>query len=218
MKKQLVWEPWKDPLSNQLGLNAINKDSLSNIDQESQLVDIQEHQMIQTPFGFTPIKDGILLTSDFFDFWILHTNFSITIDILEVISNIDGVESLEPLTPYRMRIGFPKSGLFNIKSIRLKIEQTIRDLDISINLYNDNIIKQLFNENICKTISKVRDNLYANSKHWLIYILPNGKTEIINSNEENKRFLQQLAICKTSLQLIGGHILSSNDYNKNIVV
>jgi len=49
-----------------------------------------------------PINE--LLDEDEFKFWLAHTNFTITAPIMDIISNIDGVEGLDIISRYRFRV------------------------------------------------------------------------------------------------------------------
>lgn len=62
---------------------------------------------IMTPFGMLPITDNSMASKQF-KFWTGHANFKITSDFYAVIERIDGVETLDILTPYRFRIGVGK--------------------------------------------------------------------------------------------------------------
>lgn len=59
-----------------------------------------------------------------FNFWIVHTNFKITDDVLSLINfDINGIESLEQITPYRLRISI--GSLFNEKDVQNELKTKI---------------------------------------------------------------------------------------------
>ena len=64
-------------------------------------------QGVMTPYGMLPITDDTLASRKF-KFWVGHTNFRLTEDYYGIIGPVEGVETLDILTPYRFRIGIGK--------------------------------------------------------------------------------------------------------------
>ena len=62
---------------------------------------------VMTPYGMMPLTDDTLASKKF-KFWVGHSNFRLTEDYYGVIGPIEGVETLDILTPYRFRIGVGK--------------------------------------------------------------------------------------------------------------
>lgn len=59
-----------------------------------------------------------------FNFWMLHTNFKITDDVMALIDfDIEGVETLEQITPYRLRISI--GSLFSQKDVQNELRNKI---------------------------------------------------------------------------------------------
>jgi len=85
-------------------LDSYDQESL-NPDEEINVIGIET--VLATQFGLIPIQSKNL-ASAYFSFWVGHTNFSLTQEYIELISSIDGVESLEFLTRYRFKIGIGK--------------------------------------------------------------------------------------------------------------
>ncbi len=82
----------------------------------------QAKRMLFTPFGVIPLTDFNNL-SKIFDFWVGHTNFNITQKVIHIISRIDGVESLDPMTRYRFRISVGKA--YNSAEVKAEIQDKL---------------------------------------------------------------------------------------------
>ena len=79
---------------------------------------------IFTPFGVLPLTEQSL-ASTHFKFWVGHTNFKITPKFYQIISNVDGVESIDIFTPYRFRVGI--AALFKDRTVMAQIKQKTID-------------------------------------------------------------------------------------------
>ena len=62
---------------------------------------------IMTPFGMMPLTEQSL-ASNYFKFWTGHTNFKLLKSHIDIIGMVDGVETIDVLTPYRFRIAVAK--------------------------------------------------------------------------------------------------------------
>lgn len=78
--------------------------------------------MITTPMGVVPITEHTRAGS-LFNFWTAHTNFRITKEILEILDNTDGVETLDIHTPYRWRIAIGKA--FSAPEVKKGIQDAL---------------------------------------------------------------------------------------------
>jgi len=115
-KYVIFWEKWKDPF----GYDEDNKQSniLDNPpdyddDPEPPAYAEQSYKkikckIIETPFGIMPFNENTA-SSEIFNFWTGHANFPVTLDIANIIDNIDGVETLNIFTKYRFRIAIGKA-------------------------------------------------------------------------------------------------------------
>ena len=79
-------------------------------------------QTIFTPFGVLPLTEQSLASS-YFKFWVGHTNFKITYSFYKIISNIEGVETLDVFSPYRFRISVGK--LFRDRDVMNHIRKSM---------------------------------------------------------------------------------------------
>ncbi len=78
--------------------------------------------MIATPFGFSNISNQNLL-SNHFNFWVGHTNFDLSKDYISIITEVNGVESLDVYTRYRFRVGIGR--LFQANVVLSQIQKAM---------------------------------------------------------------------------------------------
>lgn len=119
----IVWEKWIDPFDSEEDVTSEEPEDLDSIEDDQIL---PPHHMIRTkaiitPMGVMPLHD--LSMSEMFNFWIGHTNFSITKDVAGVIEQSDGVEILDIITRYRFRIGIGK--IFTDRDVMKKINDNV---------------------------------------------------------------------------------------------
>lgn len=140
-KPLVVWQKWVDPF----GKNAddvewpgykdrdVADEFLNDEDgppTEEEAEELVNHvikksnpvQVIATPMGIIPYNEHTAC-SKIFNFWVGHTNFSITAKIAKIIEDSDGVEILDIFTRYRFRIGIGK--LFEDKTVMKQINDNI---------------------------------------------------------------------------------------------
>jgi len=202
MRKQFVWEPWHDPISPE----EINQyDKLPFHDNDDDYIKTGG-PMVHTPFGFLMLNEHNK-ASNRFDFWVLHTNFDITEETERLIDTVPGVETLEVFTRYRMRIGFPRSGLFDVATVRKHIEEILIDSDQKhyvnkLIVFDADVVSRALEA--CKDLSRTAD-------YWGIYVLPNGNISIVTAKKQSDypQFMEQLRVFEAAQQLVGGQVLSS---------
>lgn len=92
----------------------------------------KEHiKAIITPMGIIPIEE-YSASSKIFNFWVGHTNFSISKPIANIIETTDGIETLDIFTRYRFRIGIGK--LFKSSDV---MSSVVRNVSEFINEYDE---------------------------------------------------------------------------------
>lgn len=131
----IVWQKWYDPL----GEDDIDTDSdlVNEIEPEFYDQDLPEEteeqpaelqfyskptKVILTPMGVIPYTENTA-SSKIFNFWLGHTNFNITPDIVMLIEQTDGIETLDIFTRYRFRISIGK--VFDEKTVMLDINDRV---------------------------------------------------------------------------------------------
>lgn len=127
----IVWEKWKDPFGfddEELSTLHEEKDDYHNDEDEDFTEKAHKTQkevkcrFILTPFGMIPYTENTA-SSSIFNFWTGHTNFALTDDIVDVIENTDGVETLDVFTKYRFRIAIGKA--FKDSSVMREVNRLV---------------------------------------------------------------------------------------------
>ena len=77
---------------------------------------------IMTPFGMMPLTEQSL-ASNHFKFWVGHTNFKLLKKHSKIIGSVEGIESVDILTPYRFRISVAK--LFVDRDAMAKVRKVL---------------------------------------------------------------------------------------------
>lgn len=146
----IIWEKWYDPygLDDQIFPESdldseydYSETELNDIDSEKiveameEIEDIKdkkykgEIKVITTPMGIIPLNDNTA-SNKIFNFWTGHSNFDITANILRIIEDTEGVETLDVFTRYRFRIAVGKAFDDSIvmRNINKKIYRELSDV------------------------------------------------------------------------------------------
>lgn len=123
-KPIIIWEKWVDPFGKDID-EAKWTDYNNSITDLSDIVSLDDslnennHQnyppetihnpikVIASPLGLIPYNEHTA-SSKIFNFWLGHTNFSITESIKNMIEKSEGIEILDVFTRYRFRIAIGK--------------------------------------------------------------------------------------------------------------
>lgn len=139
MQKQkniIIWQKWVDPFGEDCEIeqnietndpNFIDDEIDDNNDILSDTIETNYEKtkltkVIATPMGIIPIDENTA-SGKIFNFWVGHTNFSITQFIALLIEKTPGVECLDIFTRYRFRIAIGKA--FNGSEVMTKIQDEI---------------------------------------------------------------------------------------------
>lgn len=109
-KHVIAWEKWQDPwgTSKKEKDDGWNENSYSDGYEDSKpSKNKNDTKVVITPMGAIPVIIPHS-PSKTFNFWVGHTNFSISNKIGKIISNTEGVEAVDIFTRYRMRIAVAK--------------------------------------------------------------------------------------------------------------
>lgn len=122
-----MWEKWVDPFGQDMdeakwtdyNNDIADIDNILNSEPEDDEED-EEHKVkkykpiprnpikvIASPLGLIPYNEHTA-SGKIFNFWLGHTNFSISNKIKDIIEHCDGVEILDIFTRYRFRIAIGK--------------------------------------------------------------------------------------------------------------
>ena len=126
-----------------------------------------------------------------FNLWLMDCNFNLTKSIVMQLSNIEGVEVVHIITPYKCVVGFGK--LFKDTNVKLAIENNL------IGKHRGYIlIEGIQEETLKREVKKVYERI-KNNTYWYIYITPGGEIEQFgtSSKEDYKeKYLDILQISK----------------------
>lgn len=234
MQKKFVWVKWVDPLNSNIDEVEWPGHTQPLLPGEERKVDFLAQQgnlqtshfhgadpdqlhaikpvrIIGTQHGFVTLTEHSFAAYHF-DFWTLVTNFDITNEVARAIETSHGVETINVLTRYRVRIGFPRplieAGVITTAEIKKGIEANILKLDNKERLFDDPDVLFLFNEEMQDLIKKTKRQL-ADSQHWAMYVLPNGSIETYAEPIKTNDFANKLELFDATQTLIGGSVLTS---------
>ncbi len=77
---------------------------------------------IMTPMGPIPLNEHSSPSKNW-NLWVGHSNFRFTDKLVKIIANVDGVETLDVFSPYRIRVGIGK--LFQSGQVIGRITATV---------------------------------------------------------------------------------------------
>lgn len=145
----IMWEKWVDPFGQDMDEakwtdynnditdidNILNGDS-DNEEEDDEDNDTEKKQfhkpisrnpvkVIASPLGLIPYNEHTA-SGKIFNFWLGHTNFSITEKVKDTIEQCDGVEILDIFTRYRFRIAIGKC--FNDADVIKSINENINEI------------------------------------------------------------------------------------------
>ena len=131
----VYWEKWVDAYESDIETIDMTHEKFEEDEKSDFGIDFQSFeeedaielpmktiQTIFTPFGVLPLTEQSLASS-YFKFWVGHTNFKITYSFYKIISNIEGVETLDVFSPYRFRISVGK--LFRDRDVMNHIRKSM---------------------------------------------------------------------------------------------
>lgn len=131
---QIIWEKWVDPFGenmdeaqwNNYDTEESESDGYPEMDQIKS--SSKPIRVIASPLGLIPYNE-YTSSAKIFNFWVGHTNFNISSDIVDAFEQCEGIELLDIFTRYRFRIGIGKcftdnEVMRNIASIAEKLLNT----------------------------------------------------------------------------------------------
>jgi hypothetical protein len=128
MKSQIIWEKWIDPFGQDDDVSKWTEydDEYQEYDHDERVENSPKRskqiRVIASPMGIIPYNE-YSAPGKLFNFWVGHTNFNITSDIITVIEKTTGVEILDIFSRYRFRIAVGKC--FNDSDIKKEIMDNI---------------------------------------------------------------------------------------------
>lgn len=119
----IIWQKWIDPFGEDAELPPASDDGLGDFidDDEPENIDSEDQssppnmphkrssvKVIATPMGIIPMNENTA-SGKIFNFWLGHTNFTLTKNLVNTIEHTDGVETLDVFTRYRFRVAIGKA-------------------------------------------------------------------------------------------------------------
>lgn len=235
-KKKFRWEKWIDPLNgnmDEVEWPGAQPDADEEGEYPIDLLDITDSDMAVirpswddepihavTPIKVAHTKLGMLTLTEYamassqFNFYNLHTNFKIGHEEACVIEDAVGVETIEIVSPYRVRIGFPKTtfpkyedSMWDLSALKKGIEDDLMALD-GPQVSNDLGLDGLFTEPLRGLVEEAQ-SMMADSRYWAILVLPNGAIETLASERKDTKFNNRLNVLKACEAKAGGVLLTS---------
>lgn len=233
LKKAVAWQKWVDPLNSNLSEvefpgydTPVDAKDIEYMDFSDNEVSVAEEKMDEnffnnlgskihaiTPRRVIKTNQGLLTVTEsataqsHFDFWTLHTNFDITEKVANQLIKAPGVDAFMPLTRYRCRLGFPKSGLFNITDVKLNITKMLTEEEPVASV--SALIEPAFTDEAqIKVDDKIKE-LKQRSKHWALLVFPNGEMEIVESDSPTSGFKGKLSVLEQTQKMTGAKLYQS---------
>jgi len=125
---KIGWIQWQNPYDSEVVKNKEDKweDSYSeefdDNDEDSCPQNKRNMKVVFTPMGAIPLPEHSA-PQKVFNLWMAHTNFNITHNVLNLVEQTDGVETVDVFTRYRMRVGIGK--MFDTKNVIHNINQNL---------------------------------------------------------------------------------------------
>jgi len=126
-KKIIEWENY-DPIAY---MRKINRLQATEEEDESEEYDNDENEDENEEEEAKPITR----------LYLLHSNFYITDKLVEVLSNLEGIEAFKPLSPYRAMVGFGK--LFDSDTCKKNVQTKLSGILIKQKKPTENTLESL---------------------------------------------------------------------------
>ena len=131
-KPLIVWQKWVDPFGEDSEETRWTDYENSSPTIDSALMEEDGEfsskktskpiKVISSPMGLIPYSEHTA-SGKIFNFWTGHTNFNITKNIIDILEQVPGVETLDIFTRYRFRIAAGKC--FDASLVMDDINKTI---------------------------------------------------------------------------------------------
>jgi hypothetical protein len=179
-------------------------------------------RIVQTPQGFVTLTEHSFASKSF-DFWTMHYNQDITKKIISEIEKCPGVESVNPITRYRARIGFNRmllqAGAFDLNEIRKSVEMAVMGCDSkNILSYENKYVEKDDDSDLIGFSEEIKEKVKSQvlelekNKFWAMYVFPNGSMEyIVETDAKSIGFEEKSLFFKRIENMIGGKALFSKE-------
>jgi hypothetical protein len=199
MKRKIMWVSQHLEIDTMSGRLQEHKELAATIDEDGEIHEGEIQNVMSTPFGIWKVDDTLNPYKQF-KLWMGHTNFTINKDIVQLIKKTPGVEVLSIMTRYRFIIGVGE--LFDIRDVRVAIEQTLQCNQTDETLIEDPTLKE--------KIRELKDQL-AKHDQWAIYVFPNGSIDFATDERGNRSFKEKLSLYKKAVDHSAGILIEKEN-------
>ena len=234
-KRRVVWSKWVDPLNRNIDeveypghhlptepgeeclVEYLSPYGDGDVGVEGELPDPDKFhvpkttKIVQTSLGFLTLTEHSY-ASNCFDFWTCHCNFPITTKVAIAMEKAPGVEVFNVVTRYRARMGFNRTLLeakaFTLDEIRSGVETAVLATCNKNKVLEDAQNLLLFSVDV-RALAKETKRKLSDSKHWAMYILPNGKVETFSEPEKTTNMQTKIDLFNRTQEFVGGSVFTS---------
>lgn len=172
MRREIEWEPFRDPLVP-LNLQDLTEDDGYDLigrtwGREELVPSPYRGPYLYGPFGVIPLNESNL-PSKLYKLWVGHTNFVLGKKEVAAIERVEGVEVLRPFSPYRFWLGVGK--LFEDKRVKTAIEKVLCPLPA-------------YSSDQQRRIDYLSWYMSTKYPHWAVVCKSNGKFDTMGGSEE----------------------------------
>lgn len=150
-------------------------------DEEDDKPNLGLENMMITPFGMYSIKSKITPMNDRVAL-LANTNFTLTEELVNKVSLVDGLEAIRVFSKYCFSI---------IIGVMFNVENVVEDIEKVLNVQTPKIEEIIeSSEEFTELANRLIEDLNKASKHWILYIFPNGEhwSETYDSEEDYQKY------------------------------
>ncbi len=180
MSKSVKWVKWVDPF--QAPEKDVDADDevrayKDSYEKTEQLMTKERYNgpLLVGPMGVIPINETNS-PSKVYNFWMLHTNFNLGKEVVEILEKCDGVETLDVFTRYRARIGIGK--IFDEDKVKKRIKKALCKEE-----------KKPIDPTKVDKLDVLKRHLAKKYKFWAIAVQKNEQLKLIGG--ETQEFVEQ---------------------------
>jgi hypothetical protein len=179
-KKKIKFKRWINPIYGPGGGNAE-----------------ENHPIILTDFGFYQPRLNSKLTD--LQFWVMETNFDIDAKTMLIVENTPGIEILLPFSSYTIK--FTVGNMFSRKQVFQALRERLCGSNEAVSQPSFTL-----SQNQMASLAKTKLDLDARGVPYLIYVLPNGESEVFSTTDK-KEFETHYEEMLEAQEELGGKIL-----------
>jgi len=190
MYKKIIWKKWANPFfDDEKKTDDLEefkkewKDSYEELEEKNsqqergQAAQNNVGPCLVGPMGIIPLTEHNR-ADKVYNLWIMHTNFSITDTIKDILCEIDGVETLDIFTRYRARIGFGDA--FDEHEVQDKIH------DLLCKVKEQEKLPETTQPSLPANIDILKKQASKQYKFWAIVVYQNNKVQLIGADKKEE--------------------------------